>query len=119
MVVTLYNVVERWDSTWVAVRIRGSYNEREDDIAAHTSCVQIFCGKAPIYAPKDALDVLKQIEGAIAYVDTIAPRPEADAYRKLRLTLESAWNTLHQRMHQQGNYHEHSPLHDHAEHHEH
>jgi hypothetical protein len=106
-------------STWIAVRIRGSYHGRDADIAAHTSTVHVFCGKQPIYAPKDAMDVLKQIEGAIAFVDTIAPRPEADAYRKLRLTLESAWNTLHQRMHQQGNYHEHSPLHDHAEHHEH
>ena len=111
--------IQVMNSTWVAVRIRGSYNERNDDIAAHTSCVQIFCGNAPIYAPKDALNVLKQIEGAIAYVDTIAPRPEADAYRQLRLTLESAWNAMHQRMHHQGNYHEHSPLHDHAEHHEH
>ena len=106
-------------STWIAVRIRGSYHGRDADIAAHTSTVHVSCGKQPIYAPKDAMDILKQIEGAIAFVDTIAPRPEADAYRKLRLTLESAWNTLHQRMHQQGNYHEHSPLHDHAEHHEH
>lgn len=106
-------------STWIAVRIRGSYQGRENDIAAHTSTVQVLCGQQPIHAPKDALDVLKQIEGAIAFIDTLAPRPEADRYRQLRLTMESAWNTLHQRMHQQGNYHEHSPLHDHAEHHEH
>ena len=107
------------DSTWIAVRIRGSYDGREDDIAAHTSTVQVLCGKNPVYAPKDALDTLKQIEGAIAFVDTIAPRPDADAYRKMRLTLESAWSRLHRRMHEQGDYHEHSPLHDHAEHHEH
>ena len=109
-------------STWIGVRVRGRYgadDNRHDDIAAHTSVVQLLCGKQPIYAPKQALDVLKQIEGAIAFVDTIAPRPEADAYRKLRLTLESAWSRLHRRMHDAGDYHEHSPLHDHAEHHEH
>ena len=106
-------------STWIALRIRGSYGGREEDIAAHTSSVRVLCDKQPVYAPKDALSVLKQIEGAIAYVDTIASRPEANAYRQLRLTLESAWHALHQRMHQRGHYHEHSPIHDHAEHHEH
>ena len=107
-------------STWIAVRVRGGYIDHpNDNVAAHTSTVQVLCGKQPVYVPQDALDVLKQIEGAIAFVDTIAPRPEADAYRRLRLTLESAWNTLHQRMHDEGNYHEHSPLHDHVEHHDH
>lgn len=107
------------ESTWIAVRVRGGYYDRHDDIAAHSSAVQVLVGKTPVYSPKDAMDVLRQIEGAIAFVDTIAPRPEADAYRKLRLTLESAWTKLHQRMHRQGVYHKHTPLHDHAEHHEH
>ena len=107
------------DSTWIAVRVRGGYDNRTEDIAAHTSAVQVLVGSRPIHASDDALEVLKQIEGAMAFIDTIAARPEADAYRKLRLTLESAWTRLHQRMHQNGDFHEHSPLHDHAEHHEH
>jgi hypothetical protein len=57
--------------------------------------------------------VLEQIEGAIAYVDTLAPRPEAQRYKRLRATLESAYNRLHQRFHQQGVYHQHTPLHRH------
>lgn len=101
-------------STWVAIRVRGGYLGNEGDIAAHTSAVQIFCGNNPIFCPDDAMEVLKQIEGAMAYVDTIAPRPNADRYRQLRMTLESAYNRMHQRMHQQGVFHEHSPLHDHG-----
>ena len=33
------------DSTWVALRVRGSYYGREGDIAAHTSSVQIVVGE--------------------------------------------------------------------------
>jgi hypothetical protein len=35
----------------------------------------------------------------------------------MRLVLVSAQRTLHNRMHQQGAYHEHTPITDHAEHH--
>ena len=55
--------------------------------------------------------MLDQIQGAIAYVDTLAPRPEVRRYQELRATLEAAYNRLHQRMHQAGVYHAH-PLHD-------
>lgn len=45
------------------------------------------------------MTVLEQIEGAIAYVDTLAPRPQAQRFKQMRATLESAHNQLHQRMH--------------------
>ena len=38
---------------------------------------------------------------------------------KLRVTLEAAHNRLHQQMHRQCVYHQHTPIHDHTEHHEH
>jgi hypothetical protein len=63
--------------------------------------------------------VLNQIEGAIAYVDTIAPRPEANRFKQLRATLDAAYNRLHQQMHRNGIYHHHTPLHHHGETHEH
>ena len=100
------------DSTWIALRVRGSYYGREGDIAAHTSSVIVVGGK-PLFVESDAVAVLEQIEGAIAYVDTLAPRPEARRYKQLRATLESAHNRLHQRMHQQGIFHQHTPLHGH------
>ena len=103
------------DSTWVALRVRGSYSGCEGDIAAHTSSVQIVAGDKPLFVETDAMAVLEQIEGAIAYVDTLAPRPEAQRYKRLRATLESAHNRLHRRLHHQGVYHRHTPLHGHDE----
>jgi hypothetical protein len=99
------------DSTWIALRVRGSYYGREGDIAAHTSSVQIVVADKPLLVETDAMAVLEQIEGAIAYVDTLAPRPEAQRYKQLRATLESAHNRLHQRLHRQGIFHLHTPLH--------
>ena len=106
------------ESTWIALRVRGSYQGRHGEIAAHTSAVQVRVGAKRLFSKVDAFAVLEQIEGAIAYVDTIAPRPKAQRYKQLRATLESAYNRLHQQMHRNGIYHDHAPLHDHAEHHE-
>ncbi|MCY4439737.1 MAG: CehA/McbA family metallohydrolase [Deltaproteobacteria bacterium] len=108
------------DSSWLALRVRGSYRGgHDDDIAAHTSAVQVRVGGARPFSAHDAGLILDQIEGALAYVDTIAPRPDARRYRQLRATLEGAWNRLHQTMHRHGVFHQHTPLHDHASHHEH
>jgi hypothetical protein len=103
------------DSTWIALRVRGSYYGREGDIAAHTSSVQIVVAEKPLFVETDAMAVLEQIEGAIAYVDTLAPRPEAQRYKQLRVTLENAHNRLHQRLHRQGIFHRHTPPHGHEQ----
>ena len=106
------------DSTWIAIRVRGNYSEiPESSIAAHTSAVRILAGDKPLYRHEDAVDMLRQIEGAIAYIDTIASRPDADRYLKMKHTLESAYDRLHQKMHREGQYHHHSPLHDHGHEH--
>jgi len=99
------------NSTWIAVRVRGSYKGRHGEISAHTSAVQIIVGGRPLFSVADATAVLAQIEGALAYVDTIAPRPAVQQFKQLRVTLEGAYNRLHQRMHQQGIYHQHTNLH--------
>ena len=104
-------------STWIALRVRGSYNATHGEIAAHTSAVQIKVEDKPLFSKQDAMTVLEQIEGAIAYVDTIAPRPEAQRYKQLRATLETAHSRLHQRMHQNGVFHAHTPLHNHGHEH--
>lgn len=100
-------------STWVALRVRGSYKGDLGEIAAHTSAVQIIVGDKPLFSTADATAVLEQIEGALAYVDTIATRPDARRFKQLRVTLEGAYNRLHQRMHRQGLFHQHTPLHHH------
>jgi hypothetical protein len=106
------------DSTWVALRIRGSYHGNPDHIAAHTSAVQLLVDGSELFSETDSMAVLDQIQGAMAYVDTIAPRPEARRFQELRATLEAAYNRLHQRMHAAGVYHRH-PLHDPGQPHEH
>lgn len=105
------------DSTWVALRVRGSYREQQGEIAAHTSAVQILVEDKPLFNQVDAGLVLDQIQGAIAYVDTLAPRPAAQRYKQLRATLESAYNQLHQRMHRAGIFHQHTPIHAHPHEH--
>ncbi len=107
------------NSTWIALRVRGSYRGKHGEIAAHTSAVQVLVEGKPLFSPKDAMAVLEQIEGAIAYVDTIATRPAAQRFKQMRATLEAAHNRLHQRMHQNGLFHRHTPLHDHMQSHEH
>ena len=70
-----------------------------------------------LLAAADAVTILEQIEGALAYLDTIGTRAEDRAYKRMRLVLEAAHRTLHNRMHQLGYYHDHTPLTDHPAHH--
>lgn len=100
-------------STWVALRVRGSYHGRPEQIAAHSSAIQLLVEGSSLFSPKDGMLVLEQIEGALAYVDTLATRPAAQRFKQLRATLETAYNQLHQRLHQSGVFHRHTPLHTH------
>jgi hypothetical protein len=103
-------------SLWIALRVRGSYSGEAGDIAAHTSAVQVLVGDQPLFNQTDADAVLSQIEGSMAYLNVLAPRPaDASRLRQMRATLEGAHNRLHQRMHQHGVYHKHTPLHKHRE----
>lgn len=105
-----------YESCWVALRVRGSYRNRMDDVACHTSAVQVLVGDQPLFNETDADAVLCQIEGAMAYVDILAPRPaDASRFRQMRAVLEGAHNRLHQRMHRHGVYHKHTPLHRHSD----
>lgn len=106
------------ESTWIALRVRGSYHGRPEDVAAHTSAVQVLVEGSELFSETDSMTVLDQIQGAIAYVDTLATRPQERRFRALRATLETAYNRLHQRMHAAGVYHHH-PLHDPGHPHEH
>ena len=69
------------------------------------------------FAAADAVTILEQIEGAIAYLETVGTRAETEAYKRMRLVLTSAYRRLHNRMHRNGHFHEHSHATDHREHH--
>jgi hypothetical protein len=100
-------------STWIALRVRGSYRGSQGDIAAHTSAVQLFVGDAPIFSEADAGAILDQIEGTLAYLDTLAPQSQVTKIKQMRAIIEGAYNRLHQRLHRNGVFHEHSAPHEH------
>jgi hypothetical protein len=120
--------VSKWDgrgnwslkvtgSSWVAVMVRGMYPDKPEIIAAHTSPVMISLKDSPMIVSADALTILDQIEGAMAYLDTIGTRADDKIYKRMKLVLTSAHRTLHNRMHSAGYFHQHTSVNDHPEHH--
>jgi hypothetical protein len=103
-------------SSWLALLVRGHYTDKPEIVAAHSSPVMIMLEGSPILPAADALTILEQIEGALAYLDTVGTRAEDEAYKRMRLVLESAHRSLHNRMHELGYFHGHTPVTDHAEH---
>jgi hypothetical protein len=103
-------------SSWFAILVRGHYPDRPEIITAHSSPVMVQLEGSRMLAAADAITILEQIEGAMAYMDTIGTRPDDKTYKRLRMMLESAHRSLHNRMHQLGQFHQHSPLKDHREH---
>ena len=104
-------------SSWLAMLVRGHYTDKPEIITAHSSPVMISVGGSPMLAAADAVTILEQIEGSLAYLDTVGTRAEEVAYKRMRLVLTSAHRTLHNRMHKLGYYHGHTPTTDHSEHH--
>ena len=104
-------------SSWLALLVRGHYADKPEMIAAHSSPVMIDVVESQFTAAADALTILEQIEGALAFIDTVGTRADTETYKRMRLVLTSAHRDLHNRMHQMGKYHEHSPVDDHSEHH--
>ena len=72
---------------------------------------------SPFFAAADALTILEQIEGAMAYIDTIGTQAETQRAAEMRLVLQSAYRRLHNRMHEMGYDHPHSHSTDHPDHH--
>ncbi|MGY2843449.1 hypothetical protein ACVIWU_006673 [Bradyrhizobium sp. USDA 4509] len=103
--------VQVTETCWIAIRVRGSILERDGDIAAHTSAVCVYVGDKPMFATTDAVAVLAQIEGSIAYLDTLAPRSDEARHARLRSALQLAHHRLHHRLHELGADHAHTPVH--------
>lgn len=109
--------------SWIAIRVRGKYKDGDirELIAAHSSAVMcLIDGQRPL-DPGDALEILEQIEGVSAYVQTLATRAEEKKYKQILMNLTAAHRALHNRMHAQGLFHTHGvhEEHDHPDHHHH
>jgi len=105
-------------SSWIAIRVRGCYSDKHEMIAAHSSPVMVAVEGTEFFAAADAMTILEQIEGAIAFIDTVSTKAQAKAYKAIKMTLTAAHRGLHNRMHNAGMYHDHSPLdeHEHPDH---
>jgi hypothetical protein len=100
-------------SSWLALLVRGHYADKPEMIAAHSSPVFVEVEGSPMLAAADAVTILEQIEGAMAYLDTVGTRRDDVTYKRMRLVLEGAHRTLHNRMHRLGYYHAHTPVEEH------
>jgi hypothetical protein len=104
-------------SSWLALLVRGHYADKPEIIAAHSSPIMVDVDGSHFVAAADAVTILEQIEGALAYLDTVGTRADDVARKRMRLVLTSAHRDLHNRLHQIGHYHHHTPVDDHADHH--
>jgi hypothetical protein len=95
-------------SAWLALLIRGHYADQPEIITAHSTPVMAQVEGSAMLPAADAVTILDQIEGAMAYLDTVGTRAEDRVYKRMRLVLESAHRKLHNRMHQMGYFHEHT-----------
>jgi hypothetical protein len=99
-------------SSWLALLVRGHYADRREIITAHSTPVMVKLAGSPLLAAADTVTILEQIEGALAYLDTVGTRAEDRAYKRMRLVLEASHRELHNRMHQAGHFHEHAAPHE-------
>jgi len=65
------------------------------------------------FSAADAVTILDQIEGALAYIDTVGTRAEDEAYKRIRMKLTSVYKKLHDQLHARGHYHEHNAVTEH------
>ena len=100
-------------SAWLALLVRGNHADKREIIAAHSSPVMITVEGSQMLAAADAVTILEQIEGSLAYIDTVGTRAEDVVYKRMRLVLQSAHRSLHNRMHAQGMFHDHTAVDDH------
>ena len=101
-------------SSWIALLVRGHYPGQNEIVAAHSSPVMVRVEGSEFFSAMDAVTMLDQIEGALAYIDTIGTRAEDAAYKRIRMRLTAAFRQVHNQLHQHGHYHRHTPVTEHA-----
>jgi hypothetical protein len=71
-------------------------------IAAHTSPVYVQVPGRELFSPEAAAYFLNLIDGAQMYVETLATRPDAETFARIRKVYTDARAQLHRRLHQHG-----------------
>jgi len=103
-------------SAWVALRVRGKLNNQPEVVTAHTSAVFVIVDNKPLFSAPDAATILDQIEGATAYVKTLATKAKETQFKLALASLAGAHRALHNKMHAAGYFHNHTPEDNHKEH---
>jgi hypothetical protein len=101
------------ESGWLALRIFGKHPDRNEIVAAHSSPVMVKVGDKQIYSSMDAMSILEEIEGASAYIKSVATRATERQYAAIMAQLTAAHRKLHNYMHLNEVYHDHTHDHDH------
>lgn len=104
------------NSCWLALRVRGHYPDQKEILAAHSSAVMVNVDSKPCFNSLDALSILEQIEGTTAYVKSMGTKAQERQFKAVIAELVSAHRALHNKMHLNGVYHDHSAPDNHAEH---
>jgi hypothetical protein len=93
-------------SGWIAARCSSRYsslgNGQVPGKVAHTSPVYIVVPGQELFSPPAAAYFLTLIDGAQAWVETLATRPDAERFEKILRLFGDARAELHRRLHQQG-----------------
>jgi len=70
----------------------------------------------PVFNAADATAILAQIEGVTAYIKNTGTRALEADYKRALLSLNNAYNTLHNKLHTENKLHLHSPADKHEGH---
>ena len=102
-------------SSWICILIRGKFSEKDKNeyVLAHSSAVMVDVAGSEFFSAVDAVSMLDQIEGSMAYLECLGTRAETQRYKEMRLKLEHAYNLLHNRLHKLGHDHSHDIGHKH------
>jgi hypothetical protein len=91
---------------WIAARCSSRYRSlgtgQVPGKVAHTSPVYIAVPGQDVFSPPAASYFLTLVDGAQAWVENLAIRPDADRFEKIRRLFVDARAELHRRMHQHG-----------------
>ncbi len=102
--------------SWLALLVRGHYKDQREVITAHSSPVMAKVEDTRFMAAADAVTILEQIEGTMAYLENIGTRTDEKRFKSMLLVLTAAHRELHNRLHQTGHYHEHTVIKNHEGH---
>ncbi len=108
--INLTEKVQAPGAGWLAARCfsrLGPTTNWQFRVLAHTSPVYVRVPGQEVFSPEAAAYLLTLIEGAQTWVDTLATRPDPEAFERIRKTLAEAHDRLHRRLHDRGTPHTH------------